>query len=90
MTGSILACHGNDRYGKIEKRHLHLRYAIFLRTALQIQEIYATINIRVQRLFESAYALALYENCLRYKDVGSTGCGASKNTVPLSGQPRDV
>jgi hypothetical protein len=27
----------------------------------------------MQRLFDSAYALALYENCLRFKNVGSTG-----------------
>jgi Initiator Replication protein len=31
------------------------------------------INSAMQRGFDSNYALALYENCLRYKDVGSTG-----------------
>lgn len=36
-------------------------------------EIYATINMAVQRRFDSGYALTLYENCLRYKSVGSTG-----------------
>jgi hypothetical protein len=35
--------------------------------------MYATINIGVQRCFEGSYALTLYENCIRYKAVGSTG-----------------
>lgn len=60
-------------YGKIEKGVCTYSYADFLAEQLYNPEIYATINVRVQRLFESAYALALYENCLRYKDVGSTG-----------------
>ena len=36
-------------------------------------EVYATINIGVQRKFKGGYSLTLYENCVRYKDVGSTG-----------------
>lgn len=35
--------------------------------------IYAVINIQVQREFNSSYALNLYENCVRYTRVGSTG-----------------
>ena len=36
-------------------------------------DIYATINMRIQRQLKGGYSLALYENCLRYKNVGSTG-----------------
>lgn len=36
-------------------------------------EIYALLNLSIQRKFSSSYALALYENCLRYRRVGTTG-----------------
>ena len=36
-------------------------------------EIYALLNLSIQRKFSSSYALALYENCLRYRRIGTTG-----------------
>jgi len=60
-------------YGSIEGGTCTYSYAEFLAKQLYNPEIYATINLGIQRLFESGYALALYENCLRYKSVGSTG-----------------
>jgi plasmid replication initiation protein len=36
-------------------------------------DVYATINIGIQNKFAGSYSLALYENCLRFKKVGSTG-----------------
>ncbi|MEZ5583434.1 MAG: replication initiation protein [Candidatus Competibacteraceae bacterium] len=36
-------------------------------------EVYARINILIQRTFSSGYALKLYENCIRYRGTGSTG-----------------
>ncbi len=60
-------------YGSIEGGVCTYSYAEFLSKQLYNPEIYATINLGIQRLFESGYALALYENCLRYKSVGSTG-----------------
>ena len=44
-----------------------------LRVKLFNPEVYASINVSIQRRFTSGYALALYENCLRYRRVGSTG-----------------
>ena len=44
-----------------------------LRPKLFNPEIYARINLGIQRKFTSGYALALYENCLRFRKVGSTG-----------------
>ena len=36
-------------------------------------EVYAVINLAVQKRFKSNYALTLYENCIRFINVGSTG-----------------
>lgn len=44
-----------------------------LRIKLFNPEVYASINVSIQRRFTSGYALALYENCLRYRRVGTTG-----------------
>jgi hypothetical protein len=48
-------------------------YAPDLRKKLYNPEIYARINLTVQERFGSGYALALYENCVRFRKVGSTG-----------------
>lgn len=60
-------------YGEIKDGVCTYRYDEYLAERLYDPEIYATINIGVQRRFEGSYALTLYENCLRYKAVGSTG-----------------
>jgi len=60
-------------YGAIEGGICKYSYTEFLAEQLYNPEIYATINLGVQRQFKSCYALALYENCLRYRAVGSTG-----------------
>lgn len=36
-------------------------------------DVYSSISIATQRSFRSSFALALYENCLRFRKVGSTG-----------------
>ncbi|WP_124077088.1 replication initiation protein [Burkholderia gladioli] len=48
-------------------------YSRRLADKLANPEIYLLININVQKQFSGAYALALYENCLRFKRTGSTG-----------------
>jgi len=60
-------------YGEIKDGTCTYRYDEYLAERLYDPEIYATINIGVQRRFEGGYALTLYENCLRYMAVGSTG-----------------
>jgi len=60
-------------YGEIKDGTCTYRYDEYLAERLFDPEIYATINIGIQRRFEGSYALTLYENCLRYKVVGSTG-----------------
>ena len=51
------------------------RYAYYppLRRLLYNPAVYARINLSVQARFSSSYALALYENCLRFVRTGSTG-----------------
>jgi len=51
----------------------HYAYSPFLREKLYSPEVYATINLDIQKKFGSKYAVALYENCVRFRNVGSTG-----------------
>lgn len=60
-------------FGGIKDGICTYRYDEYLAERLYDPEIYATINIRMQRLFKGGYSLNLYENCLRYKNTGSTG-----------------
>jgi plasmid replication initiation protein len=60
-------------YGNIEQGICTYRYDEYLAKRLYDPEIYAIINIGIQQRFEGSYALTLYENCLRYKSVGTTG-----------------
>jgi len=65
-------------------------YGPVLREKLYNPEIYATINLDIQKKFGSKYALALYENCVRYRQVGSTGWMAMevfRQLVGCSDQP---
>lgn len=48
-------------------------YAKSLAIKFYQPEIFAVINISIQKQFKSNYALTLYENCVRYVKVGSTG-----------------
>jgi hypothetical protein len=48
-------------------------YAKDLAVKFYKPEIFAVINIAVQKRFKSNYALTLYENCVRFIKVGSTG-----------------
>lgn len=48
-------------------------YSPMLRKKLYNPEVYARINLAIQKKFTSGYALALYENCVRYRSTGSTG-----------------
>ncbi|MDT7858275.1 replication initiation protein [Rubrivirga sp. S365] len=48
-------------------------YSPRLRALLYNPAIYSRINLTVQTRFSSGTALALYENCLRFLNVGTTG-----------------
>ena len=48
-------------------------YPPTLRRQLANPAVYARINLAIQARFGSGYALALYENCVRFRKVGTTG-----------------
>src|SRR5512132_1619878 len=48
-------------------------YSPDLREKFSNPEMYARINLGIQRSITTGHALALYENCVRYRNVGSTG-----------------
>jgi hypothetical protein len=48
-------------------------YSKVMRQALANPEVYAVINLNVQKEFTGAYSLALYENCVRFRGTKSTG-----------------
>ncbi|WP_186035747.1 replication initiation protein [Burkholderia gladioli] len=77
----ILHATGDEEWGvttllssaNIRNGMVTYEYSRRLADKLANPEIYLLININVQKQFSGAYALALYENCLRFKRTGSTG-----------------
>lgn len=60
-------------FGQIKGGICTYRYDEYLAEKFYDPAIYATVNLGVQRKFSGGHALTLYENCLRYLRVGSTG-----------------
>lgn len=77
----ILHAAGDEEWGvttllssaNIRNGMVTYEYSRELANRLANPEIYLLININVQKEFSGSYALALYENCLRFKRTGSTG-----------------
>jgi len=47
-------------------------YSNKMKKLLHHPDLYGRINMLVQAKFQSNYGLALYENCIRYQDIGQT------------------
>ncbi len=47
-------------------------YSNKMRKLLHRPELYGRLNMQVQAQFQSSYGLALYENCIRYQNIGQT------------------
>ncbi len=47
-------------------------YSNKMRKLLHRPELYGRLNMEVQAQFQSSYGLALYENCIRYQNIGQT------------------
>lgn len=60
-------------HAKIKDGVCTYEYSSFLSTKMANPEIYGTINVSMQNQFSGGYALNLYENCKRFRKVGSTG-----------------
>ena len=60
---------------RINYKNRTLFYEFPSRLAQQLYnpDVYASINLSIQGAFNSKYALALYENCSRYRGIGATG-----------------
>jgi plasmid replication initiation protein len=56
----------------IERGIVRYSYSPQIKTVLSSLEIYGRINLFVQAKFNSSYALVLYENCVRFKNIGKT------------------
>lgn len=52
---------------------INYEYSSMLSEMLYKPEIYQTINLYHQSLFKTSYGLALWENCMRFSSVGTTG-----------------
>jgi hypothetical protein len=59
-----------------------------LRRKLAEPHVFAMINVNIQKQFRSSYALALYENCVRFKGTKSTGWISVQNWKRLLGVVR--
>jgi hypothetical protein len=60
-------------YAAIKSGQCHYEFSSFLAEQFSDPKIYTTINLHLQKKVSGAYALALYENCVRFRAVGSTG-----------------
>lgn len=56
----------------IERGIVRYSYSPQIKTVLSSLEIYGRINLFVQAKFNSSYSLVLYENCVRFKNIGKT------------------
>lgn len=78
---NILNESGNQEWGVstmlaeavIERGICRYVYSPALRKKLYNPEMYARIHLAIQRKFTSGYGLILYENCVRFRSVGSSG-----------------
>lgn len=67
VTSAILS------HARIYKGVIEYSYSPELAKKLYNPEIYERINLDIQKKFSSGYALALYENCVRFRNAKSTG-----------------
>lgn len=74
----------------IEEGVLEFAFPPNLEELLMNPQIFSKIDLRIQRLFRSGYALALYENCLRFIEVGQTGTYDVQTWRELLGATEDV
>jgi hypothetical protein len=58
---------------EIENGVCEYAYSPFLREKLFQPEVFARINLAIQKQFSSSYGLALYENAVRFREIGTTG-----------------
>lgn len=60
-------------YAKLSDGICEYAYSPALAEKLHDPKVFALINLNIQRQFTGGHALALYENCFRFVNTGSTG-----------------
>ena len=60
-------------YAKLKDGVCDYAYSPALAEKLHDPKVFALINLNIQRQFTGGHALALYENCFRFINTGSTG-----------------
>lgn len=60
-------------YAKLKGGVCEYAYSPALSEKLHDPKVFALINLNIQRKFTGGHALALYENCYRFVNTGSTG-----------------
>nr|WP_240705310.1 replication initiation protein [Pacificoceanicola onchidii] len=60
-------------YAKLKDGVCEYAYSPALAEKLHDPKVFALINLNIQRQFTGGHALALYENCFRFVNTGSTG-----------------
>ena len=60
-------------YAKLKDGVCEYAYSPALAEKLHDPKVFALINLNIQRKFTGGHALALYENCFRFVNTGSTG-----------------
>lgn len=60
-------------YAKLKGGVCEYAYSPALAEKLHDPKVFALINLNIQRQFTGGHALALYENCFRFINTGSTG-----------------
>lgn len=60
-------------YAKLKGGVCEYAYSPALAEKLHDPKVFALINLNIQRQFTGGHALALYENCFRFVNTGSTG-----------------
>ena len=60
-------------YAKLKNGVCEYSYSTALAEKLHDPAVFALINLNIQRNFTGGHALALYENCFRFVNTGSTG-----------------
>lgn len=76
-TGDVKSWQAFVLLGHVEldykSRKISYEFPTTLAKKLYNPDVFASFNLSIQGAFNSKYALALYENCVRYRGIGQTG-----------------
>lgn len=77
-------------YASVRNGKCTYGYVSELARKLSDPEVFATINVGIQKRFKGGYSLTLYENCVRFRNVKSTGWWELKTFRRLMGADAEM